>query len=162
MDDSVALVSKVPTTYAGMLQGASGDERSDPSAWTATAYVSHVADNLRIWAERLAGIVRGGSPEVGGYDQDALAAARGYESISLPSALWSLSRSVDDWLDVVAEVAEVAAEVADALPRPPVLVHPERGPQSLVEVARSNAHDAFHHQWDIQRALDAVPRSRGA
>jgi hypothetical protein len=124
-------------------------------------YVSHVGDNLRIWAERLAGIVRGGSPEVGGYDQDALAAARGYASISLTSALWSLSRSVDDWLDVVAEVAEVA-EAADALSRQPVLVHPERGPQSLVEVVRSNAHDAFHHQWDIQRALDAVPRSRGA
>ena len=36
IDGSVALVSKVPTTYARMLQGASGDERPDPSAWTAT------------------------------------------------------------------------------------------------------------------------------
>jgi hypothetical protein len=152
IDDSVALVSKVPTTYARMLQGTSGDERPDPSAWTATGYVCHVGDNLRIWAERLAGIIRGGSPDVGGYDQDGLAAARGYRSISLPSALWSLSRSVDDWLEVVAE----------ARPLQPVLVHPERGPQSLVEVVRSNAHDAFHHQWDIQRALDKAPGSRGS
>jgi Mycothiol maleylpyruvate isomerase N-terminal domain len=151
LDDSVALVATIPTTYTRMLQGASGGERPDPSAWTTTAYVSHVGDNLRIWAERLAGIVRGGSPDVAGYDQDALAAARGYESISLPSALWSLSRSVDDWLGVVTE----------ALPLQPVLVHPERGPQSLVEVVRSNAHDAFHHQWDIQRALDGAQASDG-
>jgi HEAT repeat protein len=41
-----------------------------------------------------------------------------------------------------------------------VLVHPERGLQSLVEVVRSNAHDAFHHQWDIQRALDGATRSQ--
>jgi hypothetical protein len=166
LDDSVALVSRLPTTYARMLQGASGDERPDPSAWTATAYVCHVGDNLRIWAERLAGIIRGGSPDVGGYDQDALAAARGYGSISLPAALWSLSRSVDDWSEVVAEFAaeEVAGSVtespAGAQPRQPVLVHPERGPQSLVEVVRANAHDAFHHQWDIQRALDR--RQHGA
>jgi hypothetical protein len=163
LDASVALVSKVPTTYARMLQGASGDERPDPSAWTTTAYVSHVGDNLRIWAERLGGIIRGGSPDVGGYDQDALAVARGYASISLPSALWSLSRSVDDWLEVVAEMvaaSAVAEEVAKALPLRPVLVHPERGLQSLVEVVRSNAHDAFHHQWDIQRALDGATRSQ--
>jgi hypothetical protein len=148
LDGSVALVSKVPTAYARVLQGASGDERLDPSAWAATGYVCHVSDNLRIWAERLAGIIRGGSSDVGGYDQDALAAARGYASISLPSALWSLSRSVDDWLEAVAEW------VADGRPHQAVLVHPERGPQSLVEAVRSNAHDAFHHQWDIQRALD--------
>jgi hypothetical protein len=166
LDDSVALVSKVPTTYARMLQGASGDERPDPAAWTATAYVCHVGDNLRIWAERLAGIIRGGSPDVGGYDQDALAAARRYGSISLPAALWSLSRSVDDWLEVVAEFAPesaaepVAESPAGAQPPQPVLVHSERGPQSLVEVVRNNAHDAFHHQWDIQRALDC--RQHGA
>ena len=169
LDASVALVSKIPAAYARMLQGASGDERPDPSAWTTTAYVSHVGDNLRIWAERLAGIIRGGSPDVGGYDQDALAAARGYASISLPSALWSLSRSVDDWLGVVAEVAAASAvveeeaevaEVAEASQLRPVLVHPERGPQSLVEVVRSNAHDAFHHQWDIQRAQDGATRSQ--
>jgi hypothetical protein len=162
LDDSIALVSKVPTTYAQMLQGASGDERPDPSAWTSTAYVSHVGDNLRIWAERLAGIIRGGSPDVGGYDQDALAAARGYASISLPSALWSLSRSVDDWLEVVAEVAAVEEDAAEALPLRPVLVHPERGPQSLVEVVRSNAHDAFHHQWDIERALNGAQAMDGS
>jgi hypothetical protein len=156
IDASVLLVSKVPTTYARVLQGAGGDERPDPSAWTVTAYVCHVGDNLRIWAERLAGIIRGGSSDVGGYDQDALAVARDYASISLPSALWSLSRSVNDWLEVMAE----------AMPLPPTLqpklVHPERGPQSLVEVARSNAHDAFHHQWDVQRALDAVEGGRGS
>jgi hypothetical protein len=65
-------------------------------------------------------------------------------------------------LKVVAEV--VAAEVVEAEDRPvqqPVLVHPERGPQLLVDVVRSNAHDAFHHQWDIQRALDGAQAPDG-
>ena len=103
-----------------------------------------MGDNLRIWAERLAGIARGAPAEVGGYDETALGEARGYGGIPLPSALWSLRRSVVDWLEVVGETPE----------RGTVLVHPERGPQSLGDVARSNAHDAYHHRSDIQRSLD--------
>jgi hypothetical protein len=34
-----------------------------------------------------------------------------------------------------------------------VLIHPERGGQSLADVVLSNAHDAFHHQRDIERSL---------
>jgi len=34
-----------------------------------------------------------------------------------------------------------------------VLLHPERGDQTAIDVARTNAHDAFHHEWDIRRSL---------
>jgi hypothetical protein len=34
-----------------------------------------------------------------------------------------------------------------------VLIHPERGPQTLADVVATNAHDAFHHRWDIERSL---------
>jgi hypothetical protein len=108
-----------------------------------TAYVCHVGDNLRIWAERLAGITAGAPPEVGTYDEGALGEARGYETIPLPSALWSLTRSVADW----------GGAVEQSRPAGIVLVHPERGGQSLLDVVLSNAHDGFHHGWDIQRSL---------
>lgn len=40
----------------------------------ATSYVAHVGDNLRIWAERVAGITNGASDVVSTYDEHALAA----------------------------------------------------------------------------------------
>ena len=84
-----------------MLVGAIGTERHPDLEWSVSAYVSHVADNLRIWAERLAGIAAGAPPEVGGYDESALARARGYQQIPLQAALWSLSRSVAGWQHAV-------------------------------------------------------------
>jgi hypothetical protein len=52
---AVASVQAVPDSYARRLAGATGRERHPDLAWTAAAYVSHVTDNLRTWAERLAG-----------------------------------------------------------------------------------------------------------
>jgi hypothetical protein len=150
LDDAVLVVAEMPDTYARVLAGATGRERHPDLAWSVSVYICHVGDNLRIWAERLAGIARGAPPEVGGYDETALGQARGYGTIPLPSALWSLDRAVADWREVV------EAARADG----PVLIHPERGAQSLADVARSDAHDAFHHHWDIRRSLDggAGPR----
>ena len=105
----------------------------------------HVADNLRIWAERMAGVALGAGPAVGGYDQDALGRARGYEQVALPGALWSLSRAVPDWCVAVRLATACAA----------VLVHPERGPQTMLDVVRANAHDTFHHGTDIERCVAA-------
>jgi hypothetical protein len=34
-----------------------------------------------------------------------------------------------------------------------VFVHQERGEQTILDVARTNAHDAFHHGWDIGRSF---------
>jgi hypothetical protein len=35
-----------------------------------------------------------------------------------------------------------------------VLQHPERGPQTVQDVALTNAHDAYHHVWDIERSWE--------
>jgi hypothetical protein len=66
--------------------------------------------------------------------------------VALQAALWSLERAVGEWQLAVADAG--AAEVT--------LIHPDRGEQSLVDVIRSNAHDAIHHQWDIQRSLGST------
>ena len=60
------------------------------ATWSAKAYVFHVADNLRIFAERLEGVFAGGPITLAGYDQDQLAAARDYEAMSVQTALWSV------------------------------------------------------------------------
>ncbi len=142
-DEARALVAGLPPSYVALLGPATGWERHPDLAWTVAEYVCHVADNLRIWAERLMGVARGGPARVGGYDETALAQARNYPSIPLAAALWSLGRSVTDWLDAVDRADSTGV----------VLIHPDRGGQTLAEVMASNAHDGVHHRWDIERSL---------
>jgi hypothetical protein len=146
-EGAVSLVANVPPSLRGLLDGRSGRERRHDLAWSVAGYVCHIGDNLRIWAERLIGVTEGASPDVGGYDENELADARNYESIPLPAALWSLTRSTDDWLSAVER-----SRGPDVC-----LVHPERGALTLSDVVLSNAHDAHHHRWDIERIV-GVPK----
>jgi hypothetical protein len=144
---AVERVREVPVAYAGALSGATGRERHRDLGWSVGAYVCHVGDNLRIWAERLAGVAAGADPVVASYDQDLLAEARRYERVALSAGLWSLGRAVADWMAAVEQAGETGV----------VLQHPERGAFAVVDVVRSNSHDALHHAWDIKRSL-AAPR----
>jgi hypothetical protein len=80
---------------------------------------------------------------VASYDENALGAARAYDAISLPGALWGLERSTRDWLDAV-----------QMAPLDLAMIHPERGTITLDDIIRNNAHDAAHHAWDIERSLE--------
>jgi hypothetical protein len=151
LEQAIATVTATPQDMGRMLSGTDGSQRLPDLAWPAVAYVCHVSDNLRIWAERLAGLAAGDTHPVPPYDQDLLARARSYDEIALAGALWSLDRSVRDWTDAVG-LADRAGVT---------LVHPDRGEQSVLDVARSNAHDAWHHCRDIARTVDgpsAEPR----
>lgn len=75
-----------------------------------------------------------------GYDENLLARARAYELVPVVGALWSLQRAARDWQEAVHL----------ALKRD-VLLHARRGRKLATDVARSNAHDAYHHAWDIRR-----------
>lgn len=137
------LVENLPARYAGLVKGRRGNERHPGLAWNVAAYVSHVTDNLRNWAERLASARLSGARQVPGYDQDLLAQARCYHEIALSGALWSLQRASGGWVE------SVSAAVAENV----VLEHATRGIQRAEDVARNNAHDAAHHAWDIERTL---------
>lgn len=126
-----------------LLEGRTGEERHPLLTWTATAYVSHVTDNLRIWAERMAGARLSGVTDVPGYDPDLLARARNYGAIPVAAALWSLADAASAW------ARSLTASVEEQV----VLQHATRGPQRADDVARNNAHDAAHHMWDIRRIL---------
>jgi hypothetical protein len=145
VDEALAVLVGAPQRYGELLRGREGSTRHPELSWTASAYVCHVGDNLRIWAERLAGVARGAERRVSPYDQDELATARVYAGIAAPAALWSLERAVRDWSDAF-ELASAAGVGLD---------HPERGPLTPADVALTNAHDAFHHEWDLRRTLGA-------
>jgi hypothetical protein len=148
VDEATAIrcVAQTPAQFAALVAGRDGSERHPDLAWPVGGYVCHVADNLRIWAERLAGVALGASRKVTAYDQDALAEARRYPSVPLEAALWSLGRAVGDWEDAVSL----------ARARQVRLDHSERGVLTVLDVIRSNAHDAWHHGWDIQRSIVAT------
>ncbi len=143
LDDAARGMSALTSAYPDLLHGATGREQHPDLSWSSAAYVSHVADNLRIWTERLRGVALGATRRVGGYDESELAVARNYETIPLQAALWSLQLSSDEWIKAI-----------DSAPsKGTVLVHPERGEMDLLDVVTANTHDAHHHLWDIERTL---------
>ncbi len=145
---AVNLVRSMPERFAARLAGASGQERLPDLSWTSAAYVCHVTDNLRIWAERLVGAQVGGAHDVAGYNPDRLAEARCYDEIALAGALWSLAWAARAW----------AEALDDALAHGVVLQHAVRGAQRAEDVARNNAHDAYHHLWDVDRIVRGESR----
>ncbi|HXQ44748.1 MAG TPA: DinB family protein [Acidimicrobiales bacterium] len=145
-EQAVATVTAAHRELARSLPADAGQRRHPDLEWSVVAYVCHVSDNLRIWAERLAGLVGGDSRPVARYDPDLLAEARRYDGIALTAAVWSLDRSVRDWAEAVRQADEAGV----------ILVHPDRGAQSVLDVARSNAHDAHHHCWDIFRTMEVT------
>ncbi len=143
---AIALVAAIPQRYTDLLHGQDSSRRHPNLEWTAGAYVCHVTDNLRIWAERLAGAALGGGTDVPGYDQALLGRARAYNQLPVAGALWSLRHAATEW-----------AEAIDlAMGGHVVLMHAGRGRQDPADVAHNNAHDAYHHEWDIRRTLDRV------
>jgi hypothetical protein len=147
-EEAGAIVASAADQLARELADTDGSLRHPSLSWPLVAYVCHVADNLRIWAERLAGLAAGDTRPVGRYDQDLLAEARRYDEISLLGALWSLERASKDWTEAVHRAHDAAI----------TLVHPDRGRQSLLDVVRSNAHDVLHHCVDIRRTIDDAGR----
>ncbi|MEU4829928.1 hypothetical protein [Streptosporangium sp. NPDC023615] len=147
--EAIRQVEELPGRFSVLLEGRTGSERHPELAWTPAAYVSHVTDNLRNWAERLAGARLAGADHVPGYDQDLLARARRYDEIAPAAALWSLRGAVDAWVE----------SVSAALDHQVVLRHAARGIQRAEDVARNNAHDGTHHVWDVQRILSHWDRS---
>ena len=143
-EDAEVLIASLPVDFATALAGASGDERFADAPWSVTAYVFHAADNVRIWAERVAARALNPRAIVVPYDQDKLAAARGYDELSLRAGLWALDRAAADW-----RVArQMIASQSDA-----ALEHPEMGRLAIKDAARLVAHDGTHHVFDVRRAL---------
>ncbi len=130
--------------FESLVAGRTGTERMPSLAWSVCAYVWHAGDNLRIWAERLVGAVPGGAFPVAGYDQDDLAEARGYETMPMSAALWSLARATGDWHEALRTLGE-GSDV--------VIEHPTMGSYTVADVTRQVSHDLCHHLDDVRRIL---------
>ena len=72
------------------------------------------------------------------------------DGVPVEGAIWSLARVVPGWIEAIGLATE----------RGVVLVHPERGDLTVLDVACGNAHDAYRRVWDIARTLGS-PTSTG-
>jgi hypothetical protein len=135
---------RCPVDFESLVAGRTGSEWMPSLAWTVQAYIWHAGDNLRIWAERLAGAASAAGGLVAAYDQDLLSEARGYKAMPLGTAIWSLARATGDWR----EARRMIGERGDV-----VLEHPAMGSFTLADVTRQVAHDLHHHLEDVRRIL---------
>jgi hypothetical protein len=142
-DEAEKFVTATAERYEQLVGAADGTQRHPDLEWSVRAYVCHVADSLRIWAERLASASLGDRGAVANYNQDRLAIARSYEDVGIRGALWSLTRAVGDWQAAVALASEANA----------VVLHEELGAMSVLDAVRIRAHDVEHHAKDIERSL---------
>jgi hypothetical protein len=151
-EQAIAFVQGAPDRLSSQLTGSDGRAHHPDLGWNATGYVAHVADNLRIWSEQLAGVLAGGDAHVPGYDEKVLAEARHYNDIPVASTLWAVRQSVGSW----------ATTMRAALEHGVLLLHAGRGDQRAADVLMSNTHDLYHHEWDIGRCLTAAYGGSGA
>jgi hypothetical protein len=140
---SVSLLRGMPDAIEELVSGVTGTERLPDLGWNVSGYIAHMTDNTRIWAERLVAVARGADAHVVPYDPDLLAEARHYNEVALQGAIWSFRIAVANWL----------AALEEAEPAGVVMLHSERGAMGLADVVASNAHDAFHHRWEMARIL---------
>lgn len=140
--DARAAVAAAPAAYRALLESGDPYRVADGLTWHGAAYTWHAADVCRAWAERIAGFV--GEPERGlaGFDQDELAAARGYLDMSAIAAVWALEAS-----------AELLLGLADDTVVEQRFDHPEWGAGSFGDALRWVAHDLVHHEADVQRSV---------
>ena len=137
------IVEDAPRRFGALATRENGRARHPDLEWSVSGYVCHVADNIGIWAERVASVALGNRGAVALYNQDLLAAARHYDDVDVPAVLWSLGRAVGDW----------QAALALAGTAPFAMIHEEVGTMPLGDVILIRAHDVVHHGWDIERTL---------
>lgn len=148
LDELIDSMAGYAPLIARVVHDASGTEQLNALKWNVSAYVWHVGDNLRIWAERLMAVAGGGSSNVLAYDENQLAATRHYNESALAAALWSLHFSCVMWSEAVKHARLLGV----------VLQHSTRGELTSEDVIRANVHDAVHHRWDIERTLQLNDR----
>jgi hypothetical protein len=144
LDDADAIVRDAPRRFREVATRPRDRDRHPDLEWSVSGYVCHVADSIRIWAERIASVVLANQVQVPPYDQDLLAKARHYDAVDVQAALWSLTRAVEDW----------RAAVELTRNRPFVMRHDEAGTMSFSDVVAIRAHDVVHHAWDVERIVE--------
>jgi len=144
VEDAQRVIADAPRVCGEMLASERERARTSPApgVWSPSAYVWHMADAMGVWAERLVALKEDPGVPLVGFDQDDLGEVRGYDRLSTAAGLWAFERRVADWEQALANI-DLGYEID----------HPDFGPLTVADVVRWMAHDLYHHEKDIERAL---------
>ena len=142
-DDAIDLVALLPEDATAALARIHQPMQQSGEHWSASMYVWHLVDVLRIGTERLLTLAHDPGEGLTCWDENALAEIRRYRQLSPSVGLIVLPAAAQEW-----------AAVASRAPAEAVVRHPEFGDLGALEVIRRNAHEAHHHLMDINRYRD--------
>ena len=138
--NAIELVARAPDAAMAAISGIKDPMRRAGDRWSASMYVWHLVDVLRIGTERLLILIHDPDRGITCWDENALAEARRYQLLSPAVGLIVLQSAAQNWTATAAG-APAGAEVH----------HPQFGVLGAVEIIRRNAHEAHHHLMDINR-----------
>lgn len=138
--EAIRIVDRGPSDVEAALAVVPDPAANDGKTWSASMYVWHLVDVLRIGTERLVTLTLDPSVGIPGWDENALASVRNYDLLSPVVGTHMLRSATRDWV-----------EAADAAPERGVVQHADLGLLDTSEVIRRNAHEVHHHTHDIRR-----------
>jgi hypothetical protein len=144
--EAIAVVAQGPAAAAAALAGVADPMRRAGARWSASMYVWHLVDVLRIGSERLLTVAHDPGSGIPCWDENALAEVRRYQQLSPGVGLLALAAAQREW-----------SQAAGAAPAHAQVSHPEFGTLATVDVIRRNAHEVRHHLMDIRRADRDLP-----
>jgi len=139
--NAVELVAQAPDGVAGAITSIKDPARRTGERWSASMYVWHLVDVLRIGTERLLTLTHDSDRGITCWDENALAEVRRYQQLSTTVGLLVLRSVAQAW------TTTAAMAPADVQVR-----HPRFGSFGAVEIIRRDAHEVHHHLMDINRA----------
>lgn len=136
-------IAGAPARYAALLDGRDGMVTGPDGGWNATAYLWHLTDLARSWAERWVQLRARPGSRLAGWDPDVLAEARNYRALPTVAAEWALAEAVSSF---VAQCRVVDHDVP--------FEHADWGAGSVADGLRWLGHEFVHHQLDVdERAV---------
>ena len=139
--DAIELVAQAPDGVTAAITAIEDSMRRSGDRWSASMYVWHLVDVLRIGTERLLTLAHDPGRGITCWDENALAEARRYQLLSPAVGLIVLRSAAQSW-----------ATTAAVVPADLQVRHPQFGLLGAVEIVHRDAHEVHHHLMDINRA----------
>lgn len=144
-ENALDAIARAPDRYAELLDGRDGMAEPADGGWNATAYLWHLTDLARSWAERWVQLRAMAGSLLVGWDPDVLAEARNYSALPTAAADWALRDAVSSF------IAQCSRVDFDA-----TFEHGEWGQGSVADAIRWLGHEFVHHQLDVDERAVAV------
>jgi len=142
-DSAIDLVAQAPDAAAAASVFIQEPTQRAGERWSASMYLWHLVDVLRIGTERLLTLIYDPGRGITCWDENALAEVRRYQQLSPAVGLVVLRSATRDW-----------AKAASRAPSEAVICHPQFGTLGALEIIRRNGHEVHHHLMDINRYRD--------